>query len=40
MNASKKKVNKITLKMQSMKEDLLTVRQDFAKEIDIIKVTL
>lgn len=33
----KKKVNKLTLKLQSFKEDLLAFRQDFAREQDGIK---
>jgi len=40
INSLKKKVNKITLKMQSFKEDMLTIRQDFNRELDVIKVTL
>ena len=36
----KKKVNKLTLKQQSLKEDLLTVRQDFARDVDGLKSLL
>lgn len=36
----KKKVNKLALKLQSFKEDILTVRQDFARECDGIKSML
>lgn len=40
MNSLKKKVNKVLMKMQSVKEDILTVRQDFMREIDSLKLTL
>jgi hypothetical protein len=36
----KKKVNKLALKQQSLKEDLLTVRQDFARDVDGLKSLL
>jgi len=40
VNLLKKKVNKVTLKLQSLKEDLLTVRQDFARDNDGVKSLL
>lgn len=33
----KKKINKINLKLQNLKEDNVQIRQDFSKDIDIVK---
>jgi hypothetical protein len=40
INALKKKVNKMALKIQTFKEDMLNIRQDLGREIDIVKATL
>lgn len=36
----KKKVNKMFLKMQTMKEEMTTFIQDFGRDLDIVKVAV
>jgi hypothetical protein len=37
MNILKKKFNKLTLKMQTYKEEIMAIKEDFSRDFDSIK---